>query len=145
MNIDLVEKLVQMLQDSQAEELSVTAGDLEVKVRRGLEHEVAEIATHTDAEVAAEPGEGSPASEGDAEGIEPLAQITAGMVGIFHPAEGLKAGMRVEAHQVIGVIESMKLMNEVTSPEAGAVKDLLAEEGSPVEFGQTLVTLEREG
>jgi acetyl-CoA carboxylase biotin carboxyl carrier protein len=68
--------------------------------------------------------------------------ITAPMVGIFHPVEPpVAAGVRVEAGQVVGMIESMKLMNDVCSEEGGIVQEVLVEPGMPVEYGQPLFAL----
>ena len=43
---------------------------------------------------------------------------------------------------VIGIIEAMKLMNEITAPESGVVKSILAQNGNMVEYGEVLMMLE---
>lgn len=68
--------------------------------------------------------------------------IAAPMVGIFHPAEPpVQEGTRVEAGQIVGMIESMKLMNDICSEESGIVQEVLIEPGMPVEYGQPLFAL----
>ena len=42
---------------------------------------------------------------------------------------------------VIGIIEAMKMMNEITASEAGIVDEILVEDGGMVEYDQTLLTL----
>ena len=42
---------------------------------------------------------------------------------------------------VVGIIEAMKLMNEVTAPQDGIVDSILAEDGKMVEYNQILITL----
>jgi acetyl-CoA carboxylase biotin carboxyl carrier protein len=43
---------------------------------------------------------------------------------------------------VIGIVEAMKLMNEITAGHAGRVLDVLVNDGQPVEFGQALIALD---
>ena len=70
---------------------------------------------------------------------EPPHTLLAPMVGIFHPAEPpLSFSASVRVGQLIGYIESMKLMNEVLAEDAGQITDVLAEDGAPVEYGQPL-------
>ena len=53
----------------------------------------------------------------------------------------VKPGQSVHAGDVIGIIEAMKLMNEVTADCDGTVKEVAAENGTMVEYGQPLVIL----
>ena len=50
----------------------------------------------------------------------------------------VKVGDKVEVGQVVGIIEAMKLMNEIESECAGTVAEVLVENGEPVEYGQPL-------
>lgn len=74
--------------------------------------------------------------------------ITSPMVGTFYrsPSPGaapfIEVGDSVKKGQVIGIIEAMKLLNEVEADQDGVVKAFAAENGQPVEFGQPLVILE---
>lgn len=73
--------------------------------------------------------------------------IVAPIVGTFYraPEPGaapfVQVGDLVEAGQVVGIVEAMKLMNQVTADTAGRVAALLAADGEPVQFGQSLVRL----
>lgn len=73
--------------------------------------------------------------------------IKAPLVGTFYsaPEKGkppyVKTGDSVKKGQVIGIIEAMKLMNEIESDCDGVVEEILAENGSLVEYGQGLVRL----
>ena len=65
------------------------------------------------------------------------------MVGVFHHAEPpITVGMQVEAGQVIAVIESMKLMNDIRSEEAGIIQAAHVEDGLAVEYGQPLFDID---
>lgn len=76
-----------------------------------------------------------------------LNTIDAPMVGTFYraPEPGgkpfVEVGDQIRPGQVIGIVEAMKLMNQVTADRAGTVVELLAGDGEPVEFGQPLLRL----
>ena len=69
------------------------------------------------------------------------------MVGTFYRAAspGSKAfvevGDTVQEGDALCIIEAMKLMNEIESDKSGVVKEILVENGQPVEFGQPLVVI----
>ena len=74
--------------------------------------------------------------------------IPAPMIGTFYraPKPGepnfVEVGDTVELGQTIGIIEAMKIMNEIAAETAGVVAEILASNGQPVEFGQPLLRLE---
>lgn len=97
-----------------------------------------------------EPSENGAQADGDAS--DSRAQdgqrvISAPLVGMFYNAASpedapfVKAGDVVKKGQVVGIIEAMKLMNEITSEADGVVKEVLAENGQVVEYGQPLFIL----
>ena len=71
------------------------------------------------------------------------------MVGTFYGAPGPNAapyvskGKRVNAGDVLCIIEAMKLMNEIKSDLSGVLVDLLVENGQPVEFDQPLFKIQK--
>lgn len=73
--------------------------------------------------------------------------IRAPLVGLFYNASSpedepyVKVGDTVKKGQVIGIIEAMKLMNEVTSGFDGVVGEIMVENGQVVEYGQPLLTV----
>ena len=75
-------------------------------------------------------------------------KLVAPMVGTFYRSPDPKArsfvneGEVVEKGQVIGIIEAMKIMNEITSDHSGRCVKISVENGQPVEYGQTLFLLE---
>ncbi|MGR6320402.1 acetyl-CoA carboxylase biotin carboxyl carrier protein [Micromonospora soli] len=80
-------------------------------------------------------------------GVDRLA-VRAPVVGTFYrsPEPGappfVAVGDLVRPGQVVGIVEAMKLMNEVTAGQAGRVVELLVEDGKPVEYDQPLIALE---
>jgi acetyl-CoA carboxylase biotin carboxyl carrier protein len=75
-------------------------------------------------------------------------KVVAPMVGTFYrspdPNEApfVQEGDMVERDQVIGIIEAMKIMNEIKSEHRGRCIRVSVENGQPVEYGQTLMLLE---
>ena len=69
------------------------------------------------------------------------------MVGTFYRAASpgakpfVEVGDTVQVGDTLCIIEAMKLMNEIESDQSGVVKQVLAENGQPVEFGQPLVVI----
>ncbi len=79
------------------------------------------------------------------------AVIVAPMIGTFYhaPAPGeppfVEIGDLVEPGQTIGIIEAMKIMNEIPAECSGVVAEFFAADGQPVEYGQPLLRLEPGG
>lgn len=100
------------------------------------------------AAVAVPSAEGSSAIGGGAPDSDGLYRVLAPMVGTFYvaPSPGappfVSVGQRVREGDVLCILEAMKLMNEVTSEVSGIVRAVLAEDGSPVEYGQPLFAIE---
>ena len=74
--------------------------------------------------------------------------ITSPMVGTAYvgPEPGsrpfVEIGSRVEAGDTLLIVEAMKTMNQIPSPRAGTVLQVLIEDGQPVEFGEPLMIIE---
>src|SRR2546422_7625178 len=83
--------------------------------------------------------------------VSSLLEVKSPMVGTFFgsPEPGAKpyvsAGDRVQKGQTLCVIEAMKIMNEIESEYAGAVKEILAQDAQPVEYGQVLFRIDPNG
>ena len=54
----------------------------------------------------------------------------------------IEIGSKVAVGQTLVIIEAMKTMNQIPSPRAGTVTQILVEDGQPVEFGEPLVIIE---
>jgi acetyl-CoA carboxylase biotin carboxyl carrier protein len=54
----------------------------------------------------------------------------------------IEVGTKVSIGQTLVIIEAMKTMNQIPSPRAGTVTQILVEDGQPVEFGEPLVIIE---
>lgn len=73
--------------------------------------------------------------------------VNAPFVGTFYTSESpekppfVQVGDKVAAGQTVGIIEAMKMMNEVKADKAGIVREILAANASSVEYGQPLIRL----
>lgn len=143
MNLDAVEQIVALLGEYPVSEIRVEQDGQSICVRKGAMAFVGPAPPQVppaaaEAAPLPEPGGGADTEAG------PLA-LTAPMVGLFHHARPpVRYGALLTPGQVVGNIESMKLMNEVTAEPGGRVLEVLIEDGSPVEYGQPLFRLSPE-
>ncbi len=139
MNLELAEKLVRLLGEYPVSEITVETETSRVHVVKPLGSVPAAPAATADA-AAAPPEEAETLAAADA-APEPI-RLWSPMVGVFYHAEPpLPFGAEIKPGQVVGSIESMKLMNDVRAEQAGLLTDILIEDGAPVEYGQTLFRL----
>jgi oxaloacetate decarboxylase alpha subunit len=132
MNVERVEALAKLLQGSRAQELVVETEGWRVGLRKAPVAHLPEAPARL---VTAAPGPIEEAASGDR-------WITAPLVGIFRQATTrLVPGDEVAAGQVVGAIESMKILNPLVSDMDGEVMEVLVEEGQPVEFGHPLLQI----
>jgi len=133
MNLELVEQIVSLLGEHPVSEISVESEGRKVRVCRPLTSAApADIAVVNTLETPSE-----------SEVVLPETyMLTASMVGIFHHVTPpLPYAALVTVGQVIGSIESMKLMNEVFAEYGGRIIETLTEDGAAVEYGQPLFRL----
>jgi acetyl-CoA carboxylase biotin carboxyl carrier protein len=75
-------------------------------------------------------------------------KVTAPIVGVYYRASApgaepfVEVGTRVEAGQVVCILEAMKLMNEITTDYAGIVRRILPENGALVSLGEEMLWIE---
>lgn len=133
MDLERIEALIKVIENARVTELSVKVDDSSVLVRKS-----AKLHAPSAPKLKAKSQKKSPAAD---EKVEEKAQavIAAPMVGIFHSVQSVgDKGTKVKKGQVIGVIESMKLINEIKSQVDGVIEEVYAEDGMPVEYGHSL-------
>lgn len=135
----MLDRVLGLMREHELAELEVESEDLRIRARKagaaGASDEVAAVPAGEEAAAA-------PAGRG------PVATVVeAPVVGTFYRAGApdaapfVEVGDRVEAGDVLCVIEAMKLMNDIKAEFAGEVVEVLAENGQAVEYGQPLFTL----
>lgn len=142
--------LVTQLTESDFETVAVSYGTISVRLSRTGELPGQSATTAPGAAAVASVPAPAPALAA-APAAPPTADgptITAPMLGVFYrrPAPGadpfVTPGDTVAADTTIGIIEIMKLMNPVVAGTAGVIASFAVEDGTAVQFGQTLAVLE---
>ena len=150
MDLRKLKTLIDLVSESGVAELEITEGDDRVKIVNRVGAAPAVIATPVVASaapaaapapaVAAEPAAAPVAAED-------TRTINSPMVGTFYraPSPGAKpfadVGQKVKAGDTVCIIEAMKLLNEIETEYDGVIKEILVENGQPVEFGQPLFVI----
>ncbi len=150
MDIRKVKKLIELLEESNINELEITEGEESVRISRG--GPVAYAAPPAPAPVAV-PAAPAAAASAAAAVAAPAADELSGhvvrspMVGSFYsaPAPGsaafVEVGQTVAPGDVLCIIEAMKMMNQIEADKAGTIGAILLEDGEPVEFDQPMFTI----
>jgi acetyl-CoA carboxylase biotin carboxyl carrier protein len=137
---DLVRSLAELLAETGLTEIEYAVGERRIRVARNL----AAAAPAAALAPAAKPAEASAAL---APAVHPGA-VKSPMVGTiyFSPEPDappfVKLGDEIGEGQVVLIIEAMKVMNQVRSPRAGKLTQILVADGTPVEYGEPLMVLE---
>lgn len=145
MDIRKIKKLIEMLQESDLNEIEVTQGEESVKISRGGSF------ARVDNIVSQAPISTPQISVQNEEIVEEKKiegnVVTSPIVGTFYrkPAPDkdpfIKVGDSVEAGEVLCIIEAMKMMNEIKSDYSGVIQSIEVEDGQPVEFGQSIIII----
>lgn len=102
-------------------------------------------ASAAQANTAAASGQSAPERSADAQAGGAEKVVVSPLVGVFYNAPSpdaepfIRVGAQVKKGQVIGIVEAMKLMNEIESDQEGIVTEILIENEDVVEYGQPLI------
>ncbi|HVX04466.1 MAG TPA: acetyl-CoA carboxylase biotin carboxyl carrier protein [Rhodanobacteraceae bacterium] len=156
MDLRKVKKLIELLEESNLSELEIKEGEEVVRLSRFptagavAPHAMAApvpVATHAatpaPAAVPAHTASATPAEPG----LPPGTVVRSPMVGTFYAASSpgaeafVKVGQQVKVGDPLGVIEAMKMFNQIEAEVAGTVLAIVAENGQAVEFDQPLFVI----
>ena len=153
MDLRKIKKLIEMLQESDLNEIEVKEGEESVRINRKKEsvvHASTPISVGQNLNQSSAPLPQTDSSEiENGQAAEDLNHITSPMVGTFYrkPAPDkepfIEVGQTVKKGDTVCIIEAMKMMNQVKSEFDGKVVAINIEDGDPVEFGQELVSIEK--
>ena len=153
MDLRKLKKLIDLVEESGIAEIEVTEGEEKVRITRATAAPApvyaapAQVAVPAPAPAAAPAAAAAPAPAALAARDLSNAQKSP-MVGTFYRAPGpnaaafVEVGQQVKAGDTLCIIEAMKLMNEIEAEKSGTVKEILVENGTPVEFGEPLFIIE---
>ncbi|UTW02599.1 acetyl-CoA carboxylase biotin carboxyl carrier protein [Amphritea atlantica] len=147
MDIRKVKKLIELLEESNINEIEIHEGEESVRISRGS------TVVAAPAPVAAAP---APVAAPIAAPVAPVAEaapahnghaVLSPMVGTFYRAPSpssasfIEVGQSVKEGDPICIVEAMKMMNQIEADKSGVVEAILVEDGQPVEFDQPLVII----
>ena len=159
MDIRKVKKLIELLEESNIDEIEIKEGEESVRISRNSGQPMmaapapmyasvaapaaapapAPAPAEVEAAPAADTGSAAPATSGHV--------VKSPMVGTFYRAPSptspsfAEVGQTVKVGDVICIVEAMKMMNQIEADKSGTVEAILVENGQPVEFDQPLVTI----
>ncbi|MCW5965185.1 MAG: acetyl-CoA carboxylase biotin carboxyl carrier protein [Bryobacterales bacterium] len=154
MNLEEIKQLIDLANESGVAELEVQRGESRVRIRRAVAA-TQDYVVGGDARFSADTGgsaslppaasqaQSHPAKHEDSS----LIMVKSPIVGTFYDSPSPEAdsfvtvGDAVRPGQVLCIIESMKLMNEIECEHSGVIVSLYAENGQPVEYGEPLMAI----
>ena len=163
MDLRKLKKLIDLVEESGIAEIEVTEGEEKVRITRSVATPAVQTvyaaapamqtvyATAAPVQAAPAPvaAPAQPAAPAPAPAARDLSNAQKSpMVGTFYRAASpstpafVEVGQTVKAGDTLCIIEAMKLMNEIEAEKSGVVKEILVENGQPVEFGEPLFIIE---
>ena len=141
MDIRKVKKLIELLEASDVAEIEIKEGDETVRISRSPGTNLP-IVKNTNTQIQS--------NEIEAEAPQKPTvgyAIKSPMVGTFYRSPSpssppfVEVGSKVNAGDVVCIVEAMKMMNQIEADRSGTIDSISAEDGEPVEFDQTLMTI----
>ena len=158
MDLRKLKTLIDLVQQSGIAELEITEGEERVRISRGIPTAMGPAVqpgtVYVTAPAAGALLQGDPGAQANgaaAESADPALPeghvLKSPMVGTFYRAASPEAkpfadiGDSVKSGDTVCIIEAMKLMNEIEADADGVIKEILVDNGQPVEYGQPLLVI----
>ena len=155
MDIRKVKKLIELLEESNIDEIEIKEGEESVRISRNGAQAMsmaARVAPAYAAPAYAAPAYTAPVPPPPTTPAQPVATsaglaIHSPMVGTFYrspsptSAAFVEVGQAVKVGDVVCIVEAMKMMNQIEADKAGTITAILVENGEPVEFDQPLFSI----
>lgn len=150
MDIRKIKKLIELIEESDVEEIEIKEGEESVRISRrsnqvNIAPQYAPIPQPLTVATPAAPAAEAPVP---AEAAKPSGHaVKSPMVGTFYraPSPGaptfIEVGKTVSVGDTLCIVEAMKMMNPIEADKSGVVEAILVEDGEPVEFDQPLVII----
>ena len=146
MDLRKIKKLIEMLQESDLNEIEVKEGEESVRINR--KKEIVNNSTQFISQNKLDNLSKAQPLEEDNKGLVDLIDVKSPMVGTFYrsPAPDkppfVEIGQKIKVGDTLCIVEAMKMMNQVKSEFNGTIKDILVENAQPVEFDEVIITLD---
>jgi acetyl-CoA carboxylase biotin carboxyl carrier protein len=154
MDIRKVKKLIELLEESNINEIEIKEGEESVRISRGggvAPQMMMAPAAAPVPQAAPAPAPAVPAAPAEEVAVSAPALnghvVKSPMVGTFYRSPSpsspafVELGQHVKVGDVICIVEAMKMMNQIEADKAGVVEAILVENGQAVEFDQPLITI----
>ena len=145
MKIRDIRRLIDLLQDSDIQQLEYEDESVRVVLKRGVEAAPQGAAVGQPASVVTM---AQPVAATGREEVRGGYEVRSPFIGTFYRAPAPDAapftevGQRVQAGQTLCIVEAMKLMNEIEAEKSGVVREILVSNGTPVEYDQALFVID---
>jgi len=147
MDIRKVKKLIELLEESNVQEIEIKEGEESVRISRGgntVQMVAAPAAAPAPVAAAVAPA----AAPAPVESAAPAGHaVCSPMVGTFYQSASpetppfISVGQSINKGDVVCIVEAMKMMNQIEADQSGVVQAILVKDGEPVEFDQQLVII----
>ena len=158
MDLRKIKKLIDLLEESNLAELEIKEGEEIVRLSRYPKNmaptytappSAGPAAVQVSAPAAASPAPSEPEAPASSpsKDLPPGTTVCSPMVGTFYASANpdappfVSVGQKVKAGDTLGIIEAMKMFNQIEAEVSGTVLAVLAESGHPVEFDQPLFVI----
>ncbi len=150
MDINLIKKLVKLVDDSGVTDLEIEQEGIRIKIAKKIRTVQANTGSHfvpptsVSFQPSAEKLSAGEKAEATEEKQENLHEIRSPIVGTFYRAPApdadsyVQVGDSISEGSVLCIVEAMKLMNEIESDVSGKIVKILVDNGKPVEYNQPL-------
>lgn len=151
MDINLIKRLIKIVEQSEVTEFSVQEGDLKIKISKNssnIPHVQYQHVSQAPAPTEIKVDSGENVNEKPAATSTKLHEIKSPIVGTFYRAPSpdaepyVQVGDSISKGTILCIVEAMKLMNEIESDVDGKIVKILVENGTPVEYNQPLFLVE---
>jgi len=145
-DVNLVRELADMLDSTNLTEIEVEDGDRKIRVARKVQTVAAPVMAAAPLAAPAPAAVAAPVAEAPV--AVSVNAVKSPMVGTVYlaaepgAAPFVSVGQTVKVGDTLLIVEAMKVMNPITATSAGTVRQVLVENGQPVEFDQPLVVVE---
>jgi acetyl-CoA carboxylase biotin carboxyl carrier protein len=151
MDLRKIKKLIDLLEESNLAELEIKEGEEVVRLSRVPKNTApAPVAAAAPVAIAAAPAPAAAPAVAEVPAANALPAghvVKAPMVGTFYASATpgtpafVKVGQQVKAGETLGIIEAMKMFNQIEADVAGTVQAILIENGQPVEFDEPMFVI----
>lgn len=161
MDLKLVKKLLDLISESEVDEVSIEEGEFKIKVKKTsdapsqapMQYQIPQQPQppQQPAQPQANQGTASKTEESEKSESKPDGEVVKSpIVGTYYESPSpdsdpfIKVGDHVDAGQTLCIVEAMKIMNEIEAEFAGTIQKILVSDASPVEFDQPLFIIKKD-